>query len=83
MQVTISRGNMFVVPDLRGRTAAQAQSILTSAGWERTTLTTVQRNVPLGSPDDEKVLEQAPVAGSLLRKDAAVSITVGRASLLP
>ncbi|MGK9269759.1 Stk1 family PASTA domain-containing Ser/Thr kinase [Williamsia muralis] len=83
VQVTISRGNMFVVPDLRGRTAAQAQTILTSAGWERTTLTTVQRNVPLGSPDDEKVLEQAPVAGSLLRKDGAVSITVGRASLLP
>jgi serine/threonine-protein kinase len=83
VQVTISRGNMFVVPDLRGRTAAQAQTILASAGWERSTLTTVPRNVPLGSPDDEKILEQAPVAGSLLRKDGAVSITVGRASLLP
>jgi serine/threonine-protein kinase len=83
VQVTISRGNMFVMPDLRGRTSGQAQTILASAGWERTTLTTVPRNVPLGSPDDDKILEQTPAAGSLIRKDGAVSITVGRASLLP
>jgi serine/threonine-protein kinase len=83
VQVTISRGNMFVMPDLRGRTSGQAQTILTSAGWERTTLTTVPRNVPLGSADDDKILDQTPAAGSLIRKDGAVSITVGRASLLP
>ncbi|PYE18666.1 serine/threonine-protein kinase [Williamsia limnetica] len=83
VQITISRGNMFTMPDLRGQTAAQAQAALVAAGWERSTLTTVPRNVPLGSPDDEKILEQTPAAGGLVRKDGSVSITVGRASLLP
>jgi serine/threonine-protein kinase len=83
VQITISRGNMFTMPDLRGQTAAQAQAALVAAGWERSTLTTVPRNVPLGSPDDEKILDQTPAAGGLVRKDGSVSITVGRASLLP
>ncbi|OZG27555.1 serine/threonine protein kinase [Williamsia sp. 1138] len=83
VQITVSRGNMFTMPDLRGQTAAQAQAALVAAGWERSTLTTVPRNVPLGSPDDEKILDQTPAAGGLVRKDGSVSITVGRASLLP
>lgn len=83
VQITVSRGNMFTMPDLRGQTAAQAQSALVAAGWERSTLTTVPRNVPLGSPDDDKILDQTPAAGGLVRKDGSVSITVGRASLLP
>ena len=83
IQVTVSRGNMYVVPDLRGRTAAQAETQLTTAGWERGTVTTVPRNVPLGSSDDGKVLDQTPSPGTLARKDGAVTITVGRAALLP
>lgn len=83
VQITVSRGNMFTMPDLRGQTAAQAQSALVAAGWERSTLTTVPRNVPLGSPDDDKILDQTPAAGGLVRKDGSISITVGRASLLP
>lgn len=83
VQITVSKGNMFTMPDLRGQTASQAQSALSGAGWSRSTLTTVPRNVPLGSPDNDKILDQTPAAGSKVRKDGPVSITVGRASLLP
>ncbi|HEY9313570.1 Stk1 family PASTA domain-containing Ser/Thr kinase [Williamsia sp.] len=83
VQVTVSRGNMFVVPDLRGRTATQAETQLTTAGWEGGTVTSVPRNVPLGSADDGKILDQTPAPGELARKNGAITITVGRASLLP
>ncbi|PXW36163.1 UNVERIFIED_CONTAM: serine/threonine-protein kinase [Williamsia faeni] len=83
VQVTVSRGNMFVVPDLRGKTPSQAETQLTTAGWEGGTITTVPRNVPLGSPDDGKILDQSPAPGELARRDGAITITVGRASLLP
>ena len=63
--MTVSRGNMFVVPDLRGRPPSQAETQLTTAGWERGTVTTVPRNVPLGSSDDGKILDQTPLPGTL------------------
>ena len=83
VQVTVSRGNMFTVPNLRGQTAAQAQDTLTAAGWSSTTLTKTTRNVPIGSPDDGKVISQDPVAGSTLRKNGSISIVIAQVSLLP
>lgn len=83
VQVTISRGNMYVAPNLRGQTPTQARASLRRAGWTDGTLTQTTRNVPLGSADDGKVLSQAPAAGSRSMKTDSVSIVVGRASLLP
>ncbi|GAA3948731.1 Stk1 family PASTA domain-containing Ser/Thr kinase [Gordonia caeni] len=83
VQVTISRGNQFVVPDLKGKTVDQAKDALTSAGWEDSTLTTTQRSVGLNSPNDGKVMSQSPAAGSRAKKDGAISVVVGRSSLLP
>jgi beta-lactam-binding protein with PASTA domain len=82
VQVTISRGNQFVVPDLKGKTVDQARDALTAAGWSGGTLTTTQRNVPLNSPNAGKVLSQNPSAGSRTNKDRAVSVVIGRSSLL-
>ncbi|MGW0038123.1 Stk1 family PASTA domain-containing Ser/Thr kinase [Gordonia sp. NPDC003376] len=83
VQLTISRGNLFAMPDLGGQTPDQARTALQRAGWNNGTLTQTTRGVPLGSPDDGKVLSQDPAAGSKVRKTDSVSITIGRASLLP
>ncbi|NLG47759.1 Stk1 family PASTA domain-containing Ser/Thr kinase [Gordonia sp. (in: high G+C Gram-positive bacteria)] len=83
IQVQISRGNMFEVPNLRGKTLEEAQATLEAAGWETNTLNSTPRGVGLNSKDDGKVLSQTPSAGSKLRKDSAISVVVGRASLLP
>ncbi|MGC4934487.1 Stk1 family PASTA domain-containing Ser/Thr kinase [Gordonia sp. DT30] len=82
VQLTVSRGNMFVLPDLTGQTADQARATLGRSGWNGS-LTETTRNVPLGSPDDGKVLSQTPGGGSKVNKNGGVSIVVGRASLLP
>lgn len=83
VQITVSRGNMFVMPDLRGQTPAQARGALDEAGWSDSTLTRSNRNVPLGSPDSGRIIGQTPPAGARVRKDGSVSIVVGNASLLP
>ncbi|MCR5978991.1 Stk1 family PASTA domain-containing Ser/Thr kinase [Gordonia jinghuaiqii] len=83
VQITVSRGNLFTVPNLRGKTPAEAQGELARAGWERSTLTRQTRNVPLGSPDDGRVIGQEPNPGSKARKSGSITIVVGQASLLP
>ena len=83
VQVTISRGNQFVVPDLRGKTVEQAKSALTAAGWRDGTLTATQRPVGLGSANDGKVISQSPAAGTPMKKEDSVSVVIGRSSLLP
>lgn len=82
IQLTVSRGNMVVIPDLTGQTADQARAALVRSGWNGS-LSQTQRNVGLGSPDDGRVLSQSPAVGTKLLKNAGVSIVVGRASLLP
>ncbi len=81
--LVISRGNMFIMPDLDGKTPSQAQSALTSAGWSDTTLTQATRSVPLGSSDNGRIVGQDPAAGSRVRKDGSISVWVGQASLIP
>ena len=83
VQVSVSRGNMFVMPNLDGQTPAQASAALSRRGWQGTTLTQSPRNVPLVSPDGGKVVDQDPAPGSKVRKDGAISIVVGQPSLLP
>ena len=83
VQVSVSRGNMFVMPNLDGQTPSQASAALSRRGWQGTTLTQTPRNVPLTSPDGGKVVDQDPAPGSKVRKDGAISIVVGQPSLLP
>ncbi|MEE4025438.1 Stk1 family PASTA domain-containing Ser/Thr kinase [Gordonia sp. PKS22-38] len=83
VQIVVSRGNLFVMPNLRGQTPQQARARLVAAGWEDNTLTRTNRNVPITSPDDGRVISQTPEPGSRVRKDGSVSIVVGQASLLP
>ncbi|MEZ5212222.1 Stk1 family PASTA domain-containing Ser/Thr kinase [Gordonia sp. (in: high G+C Gram-positive bacteria)] len=83
VQVTISRGNQFVVPDLKGKTLDQARAALAAAGWTGGTVTATPRSVGLASNQDGKIMSQDPPAGARWRKDDAISVTVGRASLLP
>ena len=83
VQVTVSRGNQFTMPDLRGQTPEQARSTLQSRGWSDSTLTQSTKGVPLGSPDIGKIIDQQPAAGSQLSRNDAVTVTVGQLSLLP
>ncbi|MFC3242596.1 Stk1 family PASTA domain-containing Ser/Thr kinase [Gordonia humi] len=81
VQVMISRGNQFTVPDLKGKSTRQAQDALVEAGWDPNTLTIRERKVPLGSRDDARVISQTPPPGSKLRKNESVTVVVGKASL--
>ncbi|MGO3325683.1 Stk1 family PASTA domain-containing Ser/Thr kinase [Gordonia sp. (in: high G+C Gram-positive bacteria)] len=81
VQVVVSRGNQFTVPDLRGKTPDQAQAALVSAGWDPNTINITERKVPLGNRDDGRVMSQRPAAGSKLRKSESVSVVVGKESL--
>lgn len=83
VQVSVSRGNMFVMPNLDGQTPSQASAALSRRGWQGTTLTQTPRNVPLTSPNGGKVVDQDPAPGTKVRKDSAISIVVGQPSLLP
>ena len=83
VEVTVSRGNQYTVPDLTGNTPAQARSMLSDAGYEGGRLEVTYRNVPLGSRDDGKILSQSPAAGTRTDKSEPVAVVVGRASLLP
>lgn len=81
--LTVSRGNQFQMPDLRGMTVAQARTALGRAGWTDSTINQTERNVPLGSPDDRRILDQDPAAGASIAKDSPIDLTIGRASILP
>ncbi|MBD0024246.1 Stk1 family PASTA domain-containing Ser/Thr kinase [Gordonia pseudamarae] len=83
VEVTISRGNRYTVPDVTGRTPAQARTILSGVGYEGGRLEVTYRNVPLGSRDDGRILSQSPSSGTRTDKNEQVSVVVGRASLLP
>ncbi|MFT4043282.1 MAG: Stk1 family PASTA domain-containing Ser/Thr kinase [Gordonia sp. (in: high G+C Gram-positive bacteria)] len=83
VSVTVSRGNMFFVPNLRGRTPAQAQAALRAAGWTDSTLIQTPRNVGIASPDSGRILDQRPDPGTLAFKNRAIAVTVGQLSLLP
>ncbi len=80
--ITVSRGNMFIVPNLIGKTPAQARAALSGAGWKASTLTQSTRGVPLGHRDSGRVVGQDPPAGSAIRKDDGVSIVVGEGRLI-
>ncbi|GAB09250.1 serine/threonine protein kinase PknB [Gordonia araii NBRC 100433] len=80
--VTISRGNMFIVPNLIGKTPGQARAALAAAGWRVSTLTQSTRGLPLGHRSDGRVVAQDPPAGSAIRKDDGVSIVVGQGRLI-
>ncbi|GED96221.1 Stk1 family PASTA domain-containing Ser/Thr kinase [Gordonia crocea] len=80
--VTISRGNMFIVPNLLGKTPGQARAALAAAGWRASTLTQSKRGLPLGHRSNGRVVGQDPPAGSAIRKDDGVSIVVGESRLI-
>ncbi|MCF8605803.1 PASTA domain-containing protein, partial [Gordonia sp. HY442] len=81
VQMTVSRGNQFTVPDLSGKTPDQAQAALVSAGWDPNTINITERKVPLGNRNDGRVMSQRPAAGTKLRKGESVSVVVGKESL--
>ncbi|MFT3901483.1 MAG: Stk1 family PASTA domain-containing Ser/Thr kinase [Gordonia sp. (in: high G+C Gram-positive bacteria)] len=76
--ITVSRGNMFVVPDLIGKTPGQARAALASAGWRVSTLTQSSRALPPRHRDNGRIVAQDPPAGSAIRKSDGVSIVVGQ-----
>ncbi|MFT3716491.1 MAG: Stk1 family PASTA domain-containing Ser/Thr kinase [Gordonia sp. (in: high G+C Gram-positive bacteria)] len=82
VQMTISRGNQFVVPDLKGKTMDEARSALEAAGWDAT-LDAGSKGVPIGSPNNGKIISQDPPPGSRLRRSDPVSVVIGKSSLVP
>ncbi len=68
-------GGLGSVPDVRGRTQAQAESAITANGLRLGEVTTIFSGQPAG-----RVLDQSPPAGTQLRRGGRVNITVSRGS---
>ncbi|WP_132992655.1 Stk1 family PASTA domain-containing Ser/Thr kinase [Gordonia zhaorongruii] len=81
VQLVVSRGNEFSMPDLKGKTPKEAQDALSEAGWNSNTLNVTDRKVPIASPNDGKIMSQRPASGSTMQKDDSVTVVVGKASL--
>ena len=80
--VRVSRGNQITMPSVTRMTVAEARRVLRDAGWEGT-LNETERGVGLGSADDGRILSQQPAAGRKVGKNDAVTVEVGKPSLIP
>ncbi len=72
----VSRGNLITMPDLRGRSAAEAEQILRQLGW-----TGSAQLVPVPVSEREQVgtvISHDPPPGQPLRRDQNVTAQVGQ-----
>ncbi|MBL1073261.1 Stk1 family PASTA domain-containing Ser/Thr kinase [Nocardia sp. 2] len=79
--VQISQGDEITMPDLRGKTPAEAVTLLRQRGWNgQISQNTVST---LNTGDVGRIISQQPSAGSSLAKDGTVTITTGVITIGP
>ncbi len=79
--VIVSTGpEQVIVPNVVEKTEETARSELDTAGF---VVEVVEQALPPGDPDDGRVLDQSPAGGQQADRGSTVTITVGRAELLP
>jgi len=78
--VNLSRGNLKVVPDVSGRTEADARAALASAGF--TNVRAQQQNTT-DSSQVGRVLSQSPGPNGKAKADAQITIVIGRQQSTP
>jgi beta-lactam-binding protein with PASTA domain/predicted Ser/Thr protein kinase len=69
-----------IVPNVVEKTEETARQELDLAGFE---IRVTEQALPAGSPDDGRVLAQSPAGGQRADVGSTVTITVGRAEILP
>ncbi|QLY31080.1 Stk1 family PASTA domain-containing Ser/Thr kinase [Nocardia huaxiensis] len=79
--VQVSAGDEITMPDLRGKTPAEAVTLLRQRGWNgQISQNTVST---LNSGDIGRIISQQPTAGSSIAKDGTVTITTGVIAIGP
>jgi eukaryotic-like serine/threonine-protein kinase len=79
--LVVSAGpEQVIVPNVTEKTEQTAVEELELAGFR---VQVVEQELPPGSPDDGRVLAQDPPGGQRAQRGATVTITVGRAEILP
>jgi serine/threonine-protein kinase len=79
--LVVSAGpEQVIVPNVVEKTEETARQELGLAGFE---IQVTEQELPPGSPDDGRVLAQSPPGGQRADVGSTVSITVGRAQVLP
>lgn len=78
--VVSSGPEQVIVPNVVEKTEETARQELDLAGFQ---IEVTEQALPPGSPDDGRVLAQSPAGGQRADVGSTVSITVGRAELLP
>ncbi|MCO8126093.1 Stk1 family PASTA domain-containing Ser/Thr kinase [Acidimicrobiia bacterium EGI L10123] len=79
--LVVSAGpEQVIVPNVVEKTEETARQELDLAGFQ---IAVTEQVLPPGSPDDGRVLAQSPAGGQRADVGSTVSITVGRAELLP
>lgn len=84
VQVVVSNGALFTMPDISGMSPDDAVAALRAAGWRGTAaqLQQSQRQRTASIIDQGKIAAQNPATGQQVRRDATVQVTVYEFSLL-
>jgi len=82
VDVDVSRGNQFRMPDLRGMTQDQATQTLAGLGY-KVALTANSANLGLGNPGIGKVVNQSSPPGSVVKDTDPITVAIGQLTLLP
>lgn len=76
IELQVSKGNQFVMPDVRGMFWTDAEPRLRALGW--TGMLDKPADVDAGGNNHNKVVYQSPSAGQGVNRDANITLTFGQ-----
>jgi serine/threonine-protein kinase len=76
IELQVSKGNQFMMPDLAGMFWTDAEPLLRTLGW--TGMLVKGDDVDAGSSAQHRVLYQSPAAGQGVNKNASIALTFGQ-----
>ncbi len=76
IELQVSKGNQFLMPDLSGMFWTDAEPQLRALGW--TGVLVKGADVDAGGPSRARVLYQSPAAGQALNRDANITLKFGQ-----
>jgi serine/threonine-protein kinase len=76
IELQVSKGNQFLIPDLRGMFWNDAEPRLRALGW--TGRLDKPADVDAGGSNHAKIVYQSPAAGEGVNRDGNITLTFGQ-----
>ena len=84
VQLQVSKGNLFSMPNLKGKTYSEVLQELQQAGWRGSPDKLSRHNTNTSNlPDVDKISDQSVQPGAMVNRDSAITVGVYVFSLLP